>query len=136
MYPGVDVTLTGGQARSYVQLRLEDQADANQLRMARQKQYMLNLISQVKQSVKSNPTSVVSLYNAVSDYLLSDLDIGSISYLATQAASMEFSGEICTVDGTTVIGAGNHAEFTMDNDSLYELLLDVFYEEVAPTAAS
>ena len=136
MYPGEEVTLTGEQARLYTQARLEDQADANQLRMARQKQYMLNLISQVKQSVKSNPTSVVSLYNAVSGYLLSDLDLGSISYLSTQAASMEFSGEIRTIDGTTVIGAGNHAEFTMDNDSLYELLLDVFYEEVAPTAAS
>lgn len=136
MYPGEDVTLTGEQARLYTQARLEEQADANQLRMARQKQYMLNLLTQVKQSVKENPTSVVSLYNTVNDYLLSDLDLGSISYLATQAASMEFSGEIRTVDGTTEIGNGNHAEFTMDSDSLYELMLDVFYEEVAPTAAS
>ena len=136
MYPGENVTLTGEQARLYTQARLEDQSDANQLRMARQKQYMLALLAQVKQSVKKNPTCVGSLYNAVSDYLLSDLDLGSISYLATQVASMEFSGEIRTIDGTTVIGDGNHAEFTMDNDSLYELLLDVFYEEVAPTAAS
>lgn len=136
MYPGAEVTLTGEQAKLYTQARLEDQEDANQLRMARQKQYMLALLAQLKESVKNNPTSVISLYNTVNRYLLSDLDLGSISYLATQAASMEFSGEIRTIDGTTTIGKGDHAEFVMDSDSLYELLLDVFYEEVTPAAAS
>ena len=136
MYPGEEVTLTGEQARLYTQARLEDRVDANQLRMARQKQYMLSLIAQVKQSIRDNPTKVLSLYDTLDDYLLSDLDLGAISYLATQAASMAFSGEIRTIEGSSALGAGNHAEFTTDNASLYELMLDVFYEEVTSTEAS
>lgn len=136
LYPGEEVTLTGEQARLYTQARLEDRVDANQLRMARQKQYMLSLLTQVKQSIRSNPTKVISLYDTLDDYLLSDLDLGAISYLATQAASMSFSGEIRTIEGSTVLGAGNHAEFTPDTASLYELMLDVFYEEVTSTEAS
>ena len=43
MYPGQDVTLTGQQARLYIQCRRGD-ATGNEDRMQRQKQYMLALI--------------------------------------------------------------------------------------------
>ena len=46
MYPGQNVTLTGQQARLYIQCRRGD-ATGNEDRMKRQKQYMLALIGQV-----------------------------------------------------------------------------------------
>ena len=46
MYPGQNVTLTGQQARLYIQCRRGD-ATGNEDRMQRQKQYMLALIGQV-----------------------------------------------------------------------------------------
>ena len=46
MYPGQDVTLTGRQARLYIQAR-RGEATGNEDRMQRQKQYMLALIGQV-----------------------------------------------------------------------------------------
>ena len=133
MYPGQDVTLTGRQARLYIQARRGD-ATGNEDRMKRQKQYMLALISQAKDRVAASPASVVPLYNAVSDYVLTDLDLGKLSYLATQAAGMSFSGDMLRVTGDAVLGQGNRVELTVDQEALYDLILDVFYEEIpAPT---
>ena len=133
MYPGQDVTLTGRQARLYIQARRGD-ATGNEDRMKRQKQYMLALISQAKDRVAASPASVVPLYNAVSDYVLTDLDLGKLSYLATQAAGMSFSGDMLRVTGDAVLGQGNRVELTVDQQALYDLILDVFYEEIpAPT---
>lgn len=132
MYPGHDVTLTDKQALYYIRCRLSEPANANQLRMQRQKQYMLALISKAKQLVAENPTSLLFLYNAVSDYVITDLDLGRISYLATKAASMDFSGDIRSLEGELSIGKHDYVEFTLDQDSLFELMLEVFYTEVEP----
>ena len=132
---GREVTLTGRQARAYIQARHET-TTGNEERMQRQKQYLLAMISQARQLISGNPTKAVSLYNAVSDYVLSDLDLSKISYLATEAAQMHFSGDILRVSGTSVLGAGSHMELTVDQDALLELMLSVFYEEFTPDSGS
>ena len=129
MYAGQSVTLTGQQARAYIQLRLDDET-GNTLRMQRQKQYMLAMVSQALAAIKENPAKVFSIYSAVDDYILTDLDLSRISYLATNATSMAFNGEIRSLEGTLTLGAGNHMELVLDQDTLYETILDVFYEEV------
>lgn len=137
MVPGMDigstVTLTGQQARSFIQWRKDDET-GNDERMQRQKQYVLSAISQMRQKIVSNPTSVLSLYNAVSDYVLTDLDLSRILYLATEAASMDFSGDILrlpTGEGTV---AQQHLELPVDEEGLTDLILSVFYEEFTPEA--
>ena len=132
MVAGREVTLTGKQARSYIQCRTHDTV-GNENRMRRQKQYLLALISQAKEAVAANPTKILSLYNSLSPYLLTDLDVSRISYLATTAAQMQFSGDILRVSGESVLGEdGEHMELTVDEDALYQLILDVFYEEFTP----
>ena len=133
MYPGQNVTLTGQQARLYIQARRGD-ATGNEDRMKRQKQYMLALISQAKTRVAASPTSVLPLYNTVSDYVLTDLDLGKLTYLATQAAGMSFSGDMLRVTGQAALGDGNRVELTVDQEALYDLILDVFYDEVPAPA--
>ena len=61
MLGGQDVTLTGEQAVAYIRCRLEEQVDANQLRMRRQKQYMLALIAKAKESVQENPATALTM---------------------------------------------------------------------------
>ena len=133
MYPGQNVTLTGQQARMYIQCRRGD-ATGNEDRMQRQKQYMLALIGQAKARVASSPASVLPLYNAVSDYVLTDLDLGKLTYLATQAAGMSFSGDMLRVTGQAALGDGNRVELTVDQEALYDLILDVFYDEIPAPA--
>ena len=130
---GQNVTLTGQQARLYIQCRRGD-ATGNEDRMKRQKQYMLALIGQAKARVASSPASVLPLYNAVSDYVLTDLDLGKLTYLATQAAGMSFSGDMLRVTGQAALGDGNRVELTVDQEALYDLILDVFYDEIPAPA--
>ncbi len=129
MYPGNQVTLTGQQARLFIQARRGD-ATGNQDRMKRQKQYMLALIDQAKATVSANPTSAFTLYSTVSDYVLTDMDVGKLSYLATKAAGMQFSGDLRSVGGESCLGSGNRVELTVDQEALYDLILEVFYREV------
>lgn len=129
MTPGKTVKLKGWQAETYIRARLEEQVDAHELRMKRQKQYMLALISTAKEKVLESPTSIMKLYDSVDDYILTDLGIGQISYLATKAAGMEFEGDLRSLSGE-LVEVNNMAELHVDQESLYDLMLEVFYTEV------
>ena len=134
MTPGGTATLTGEQARAFIQWR-EDNATGNDGRMQRQKLFLLGTIDQLRRQIKSNPASVLSLYNAVNDYILTDLDLSRIVYLATEAASMQFSGDILRVPtGEGTVSAQNHLELPVDEEGLNDLILSVFYEEFIPDA--
>lgn len=130
MAPGATVTLTGEQANMFLRWRLEDET-GHTLRMARQKQYLNAFISQAGSKLMENPTYALSLYNAVMDYVVTDLSLDRISYLATQALKLRYSGDILSLQGENVLGDGMHMEFSPDPEALTELLLDVFYEEMA-----
>lgn len=132
MTPGSTVTLSGDQARAFIQWRRLD-ATGNDSRMQRQKQFLLSAISQMRSQIKSSPTSVLTLYNTVSDYILTDLDLSRIVYLATEAAAMRFDGDILRVPtGEGTISAENHLELPVDEEGLTDLILSVFYEEFTP----
>lgn len=130
MVAGQELTLTAEEAIAYIRCRLEHQADSNELRMRRQKQYALALIAQAIQTLKENPASLLPLYDAVDEYILTDLDIGQISYLATEAVSMDFTGDIRSLTGELSLDEQNRAVLTLDQDALYALMLDVFYTEI------
>lgn len=127
---GKDVTLTGKEAAAYIRARDENRPDANGLRMQRQKQYMLALISKAKDSAMKNPASIMEMYGAVDDYILTNLGLSEISYLATQAIGMDFAGDIRNVSGEVILNEENMAEIHVNQQELYELMLDVFYMEV------
>lgn len=126
---GKTMRLNGIQAEYYIRCRLENQVDAHELRMKRQKQYMLSLISAAKEKVIENPASILKLYDSVDDYILTDLGIGQISYLATKAAGMEFEGDFRSLSGE-LVEVNNMAELHVEQESLYDLMLEVFYTEI------
>ena len=130
MREGNTVTLNSRQAITYIRARLETRTDANELRMQRQKQYMLALIQKVKDQLISNPASVLTLYNAVDEYILTDMDLGQISYLATRAATLDFSGDLRKLVTERKLGDDGLVEQYVDQSALYELMLDVFYTPV------
>ena len=133
MVSGTTLTLTGEEAEYYIRCRWAEHPDGAAHRLMRQKQYMLALIDQAKAAIKENPASLFTMYDAVDDYLLTNVSLSEISYLATKAVGMDFSGQFRTVEGTSeIVMAGDKAylEVTADQNSLYELMLDVFYTEV------
>ena len=127
---GQQVTLYGQSAERFLRYR-EHTVDGNNGRMQRQRQVMLALMQTALNKVRENPASIVELYNSVSSYVTTDIGISEMTYLATQAGGMQFDGEIRNVAGESVLGDYDHAEYIVDKNALYELVLDVFYEEIA-----
>lgn len=126
---GQQTLLTGNRTEQYLRYR-EHTTEGNNQRMQRQNQVLVALVRQMLSSVKQNPASALNLYNKVSRNVTTNFNTSKILYLAQQAARLSFDGEIRNVAGTSVLGAENHAEYQVDEQALYELILDVFYDPV------
>lgn len=130
MTEGSRVTLNAQQANLYVRARLEEQANANSLRIVRQKQYLTALIARCMELVQEDPTQLLGVYNAAMPYLLTDLSFSRIAYLAGEALDLSFDGEIHTLPGTLALNDENQAELTLDQAAVLDWMISTFYEEV------
>lgn len=127
---GNTVTLHGQQAHSYVRARDWDRVDANLLRMERQKQYLNAFIQTALTATKSDLSVPLDLYNAASDYMVTNLGASSVAYLASEVIDCGVNEIISfTVPGEMVAG-DVYAEYIPDEVGLYEMVLNVFYEAV------
>lgn len=127
---GKTVTLSGEQAHTYVRSRDTELLDSNNMRMARQKQYLMSFLGTTISKTKSDLTIPVTLYQAASEYMVTDISVSEVTYLASLVLQGGFSeGDMYSVPGEVVKGE-KYAEFIPDEEGLYELILDVFYEKV------
>lgn len=130
--PGTTVLLTGDQAERYVRSRDVEVLDSNVSRMARQKQYILAYIQKALQMMKEDITLPVTLYQMVSKdgNMVTNIDISKVTYLATQLLNVNFSEEnMKNIPGEVVMGE-KYAEYIVDDQALYEIILDTFYTKV------
>lgn len=131
LHQGDEVTLTGHQAYWYVRGRNENVFNSSSLRLERQKQFLTTFIAQAKNKAVSNPSIAVDLYNTISKYMVTDIDITKFTYLASEAFGYTFDiSQLYTMQGETIMGE-QYEEFYADEESLYQLILDVFYEPVS-----
>lgn len=127
---GDTVHLMGKEAYNYLHNRDTKSDESARRRLERQKQYIELYAKKAVEQMKSDITLPVKLYNAVSKYMVTDITVDEVSYLATQAAGYHFSMEnIYSLAGETKQGE-RFEEFYVDDEALYELILKVFYEEV------
>lgn len=131
--PGTIVLLQGDDVEAYVRSRrteLPDEAiDSNNNRMARQKQYMMNFVQKALQMTKDDLLVPVKLFNIAmeNEHMITDLNVSKIAYLATSFANVNFSeSDFVTVPGEVVAGE-QYAEYHVDDEALYEMILDTFY---------
>ena len=130
---GQQVHLLGEDAYTFVQYRDTKTAQSAEGRLARQKQYLQAFITQAKAAMRENMTLPLSLYELVTPYMVTDISAEEAVYLAAQALSYSFRPEdIHTLEGEVVMGE-KYEEFYQDDTALYELILQVFYEEVKET---
>ncbi len=127
---GAVVRLQGDFAETYLRGRMDVGDGTNVSRMERQQQYLAALTTQMLTAVRNDLTLPVSIYKTVTDYMVTDISADEVTYLATQAIS-------CTLDDNFIRNISGESkpgdlymEFTPDEKSLYELILDVFYEKV------
>jgi len=125
------VTLVGDDAYWYTKYRDINVFDSVSERQDRQKQYLSLFIPKLKQSILDDPSVIVSIYNAIEPYVVTDLGIGELTYIGTKTAGYKFDTDnIYEMEGTTIVGESGFEEFTCDEDALYDLIVKIFYEEV------
>lgn len=132
---GEKITLRGQQAEWYVRSRLSEEpeatADANNYRMERQKQYLSAFAHKVLDATKQDLALPITLYNVASDYMVTNVSASKVAYLASLMVQKGFDdNSILTVPGKSSMGE-TYAEFHVDEEALYEMILDVFYIEQA-----
>ncbi|MBQ6402936.1 MAG: LCP family protein [Oscillospiraceae bacterium] len=126
---GETVELTRSNTESYIRHR-DHTVDGNNQRMERHKQVLMAVAKAMLTRIREKPISILTTYDAVKRNVTTDLNTGSILYLARTAAGMHMNESVLKVQGESVLGDGNHAEFNVDETALFELILSVFYTPV------
>lgn len=131
--PGTTVLLQGADVEAYVRSRRTEQPDepidTNNNRMARQRQYMMNFIQKALQMTKEDLITPVKLFNIAmeDDHMITNLNMQKVAYLTTVFSKVNFTEEsFQTVPGEVVAGE-EYAEFHVDDEALYQMILDTFY---------
>lgn len=127
---GEEVHLMGQSAFWYVKYRDTKEFGSADMRLARQKQYLNAFIGTAKKAAKKDISVALDLYSAISKQMVTDVSMDEVAYLAPILVDYSFdSDSFYMMEGETVMGE-KFEEFYADEDALYEMILDVFYEEV------
>ena len=127
---GERIRLTGEQAFWYVKYRDTEQFASADRRLDRQKQYLNALIGAAKQAVRQDVTAALDLYKEISSRMVTDITLDEVAYLAPILADYQFDTDhFYMLEGETVKGE-RFEEFYVDEEALYEMILEIFYEEV------
>lgn len=126
---GDTVKLKGKQAELYLRGRDEDKFDSSTDRLERQQQYIVKLAEILTAAAKSDDEleqqTAAKAYDAVSDYVVSSVDFASL-VAEISGYSFDEAEDMYTVPGTTSRET-EWEEYNVDEDGLYELIIDVFY---------
>lgn len=127
---GERVLLMGESAYDYLHYRDTNSFNSAGRRLERQKQYLTAYARQAASAMKTDITLPVTLYNTLSKYMVTDVSVDEVMYLASEFAGYELSKDnIYSLEGETVMGE-KFEEFYVDEDALYDLIISVFYEKV------
>ncbi|MBO5106516.1 MAG: LCP family protein [Clostridia bacterium] len=129
-YKGVKTTLKGKKARIFVQGRDQSKLDSNLNRMARQKQFVTAFFNKAIEKTKKKITFPVDVYNSTNEYIITDLDVAEISFLASCVIKNNIGLQYKTIEGSVVKG-DEHAEYYVDDNSVYNAIIEVFYKPVS-----
>ena len=127
---GERVRLLGESAFWYVKYRDTYVFASADMRLARQKQYLNAFIGEAKKAAKKDITVVLDLYKAIEPMMVTDITLDEAAYLAPVLLDYEFNKDsFYLMEGETVKGE-KFEEFYVDEEALYEMILEIFYEKV------
>lgn len=125
-YGGKQMKLNGSNTKDFIQRRAGT-IEGNNERMERQSQVIKALVQKIIYRTKSDPRSILDIYGIVKNNTTTNLDAAKMVYLARQAAKLGFAGDILNVPGHSELGKQNHAEYLIDEEAFFELILNTFY---------
>ncbi|MBE6762662.1 MAG: hypothetical protein E7551_10335 [Ruminococcaceae bacterium] len=129
-YKGKKTNLKGLEARMFVQGRDQSKLDSNLNRMARQKQFITSFFSKAITKTKEKITFPIDVYKSTSQYMITDLDVSEISFLASCVVKNSIGLQYKSIKGSMKMGE-KYAEYYADDESIYSTVLEVFYKPVS-----
>lgn len=120
-----EVTLQGQQAIHYVRSRKDVANQMNITRMERQIEYAEGFLDAVNKKLEEGTSFVVSAYDDISDYMVTDCSSNAILGMMERYAGYTLV-EIVSPEGENVKGE-SYMEFYVDEEALDELILRLFY---------
>ncbi|MBR6513990.1 MAG: LCP family protein [Clostridia bacterium] len=126
---GRTVTLWGKDAEKYIRERNTNVLDSNLVRMERQKAFISAFVSRTVELTKKDLMTPINLYNSLDGYIYTDIGPEEVTYLAANFMQGVANMDTYNVAGQVVKGE-QYAEYDVDMQALYELILEVFYVKV------
>lgn len=124
---GETVLLNNDEAYVYLRSRDVDEFDSATRRLERQLQYLAALTSKVEKVAAQGEKQLLKIYEAVENYSVSNIDFAD---LVGDAADYEQENiKMYSLPGETQMGE-TLEEYHLDKDAFYDLVIEVFYEEV------
>ena len=129
MTAGTQLILQGQQAEYFVRMRHYVGEATNVSRLARQKVYMQSAVNVMKEKTWENSGFINELLSTMEPYITTDMNRGRIINLAELADRYEILPMV-EIEGQTTTGANGYVEFYADEDALWRVVLDAFYEKM------
>ncbi len=127
---GQKIHLTGSAARYYCTGRDTSKIDSDSNRRERQIQYIKAYASKVIALARDDIGVITRLYNTATQYTVTDIKLSSAVYIATQILSTSAKIDKITSLQGEYINSETYPQFILNDDLVYETILDVFYEKV------
>ncbi len=126
---GQTITLVGDEAERFVRERDVEVLDSNMARMERQKQFLTAFFSKAISAASEDIGVPLALFDKVSGNSVTNLNSSRITYLATTLVTNHQPLVFHSVAGEVIKGEDGYAEYKADYKTLYEKVLEVFYEK-------
>lgn len=124
---GETVTLNGYEAYVYIRSRDVNEFDSASRRLERQNQYLFQLFKRIKGLGLDEEMTVTRVTELMEDYMVTSIDFAK---LVEDASEYSFdASHMYNVPGETRMGE-RYEEYYVDENAFYEMILEVFYEEV------
>ena len=82
-------------------------------------------------ATRQDLTLPLGLYNNAKPYMTTSITVSQVTYLTSKVLEYGVEdGAIHSVPGSSIDGANGLVEFHVDETSLYELILNTFYNKV------
>lgn len=128
MTKGKTLTLVGDQAETYVRSRMSIGVGTNEARMARQEQYVSQLLSQLDEKMRQDKQFINTAYETLSPYLVTNIAKGRLVN-EIWAAKDYTRAPVLALSGEHTQGDDGFVEFYPTEESVQQAVLELFYEK-------
>ncbi len=127
---GEKVHLTGTAARFYVTRRDRSKIDSDKYRRERQMQYLRAFADKTLGIAKKNIGIITTLYNTAMQYSVTDLSLSDAVFYATNLLNTSAKIKSITTLGGEYVNTDSFPEYILDEEQVYQTILDTFYTKV------